>query len=175
MEICDEVTYPSILKLADSMNSQGVVRVDDKHQYDSAMAHLFSLFLVDKSTQFSQNRNIYAYGKSGQKVLIQPFCPGGGHTTVACKQLTGINTYVALADLLMGAPLPTPVFDDNKAILYGGILYQTSGILRRVCGMQVVEQQPGLIELVTLGNPRGYSIDHATISTTPLCLFYLQW
>lgn len=249
MAVCDEISYPCILKLADSMNSQGVIRVNNSDEYHSASQHLFSLFAADND--FNRDRNVYAYGQHGAKVLIQPFCrdeeigidllyrhgeavvlgifekcpsqgpyfaemysvfpsslddktlsaacelakkalfalgatvgaahveirfdqgkpyvlevglrPGGGYTAIACEQLSGINTYRALAALLTGAPLPQPMLPIDAAVLYGGILYQQSGILRQVRGMDYFEQLPGLADLVTLAVPgdRVMTMPHA--------------
>ncbi|MFT6897250.1 MAG: biotin carboxylase [Paraglaciecola sp.] len=251
MDIVPQMAYPSILKLADSMNSQGVIRVNDDSQYQTGMAHLFSLFDANKNTDFAQDRNIYAYGKAGKKVLIQPFLsdeevgidllykhgeiailgifekspsngpyfaekysvyptslnptkldhalklaktsllaldvsvgaahveirfandtpyvleiglrPGGGYTAIACEQLSGINIYAALADLLMGGALPKPQIADNLAVLYGGVAYEQSGTLTHINGIEAITEQPGLVDHVFLAKVGDlvYTMPHA--------------
>ncbi|MCJ8270508.1 MAG: ATP-grasp domain-containing protein [Psychrosphaera sp.] len=237
--LAEQLTFPGILKLTDSMNSQGVIRVNDTAQFDEGISHLFSLFDENRRADFALDRNIYAYGKTEGKVLFQPFCadeeigidllyrhgettvlgifekcpssgpyfaemysvfptslnqqqlseavelakkavfaldvalgaahveirfnqgkpyvleiglrPGGGYTAIACEQMSGINTYAALADILMGGALPQPDFSQCSAMLYGGILYPQSGVLQQVNGMDNFSSRPGLVDLVTLG------------------------
>ena len=239
----DSVPFPAILKLADSMNSQGVIRVNNSEQYKVAMDQLFSMFNQQSTNDFSQDRNIYAYGKSGGKVVIQPFLadeeigidllycgekttmlgifekspsvgpyfaeqysvyptslssqqihdacelakqtvfalgatvgaahveirfsqgrpyvleaglrPGGGYTAIACEKLTGINTYVALAELLANGDIPKNCLDEATtrqpdSVLYGGILYDQSGVLTSVSGDEKIAQRDEVLDWVCL-------------------------
>lgn len=68
--------YPVVLKLADSMNSQGVVKVADRREYGEAIERLLSL--LDRPRDFDPqvDRNRWVYGQSDIKIIAQEFCSG---------------------------------------------------------------------------------------------------
>jgi S-sulfo-L-cysteine synthase (3-phospho-L-serine-dependent) len=74
--IAREIGFPAVIKLADSMNSQGVTRVGSYDECGPAIADLRNL--LDRPWEFDtrHDRNRVAYGRGGVRVIAQPFCAG---------------------------------------------------------------------------------------------------
>jgi glutathione synthase/RimK-type ligase-like ATP-grasp enzyme len=66
----------AVLKLSDSMNSQGVVRVQSQAMCEQAIAQFTTMLHRSRSVEHALDRNRYAYGRSGIQVLIQEYCHG---------------------------------------------------------------------------------------------------
>jgi len=75
-EIKKHIGLPAVIKLTDSMNSQGVIKVDDRNSYSLALKQLNTLLArpLDYSTALDRNR--IAYGKSEVGFMAQSFCEG---------------------------------------------------------------------------------------------------
>lgn len=71
-----EIGYPAIIKLSDSMNSQGVTRVDDDDQCTAALRDHANLLERPKDFDSRQDRNRIAYGQGGVRLVAQPFYAG---------------------------------------------------------------------------------------------------
>lgn len=67
---------PFVVKLTDSMNSQGVVKVESRHDYAAAIYMLNSLLNEAKWTTNDDNRNRLAYGMARESIIAQEYCEG---------------------------------------------------------------------------------------------------
>lgn len=233
-----ELGYPAIVKLADSMNSQGVARVDDEAACASEIRGLLGLLSRPRDVDALLDRNRLAYGQGQVRIIAQSFCegselnvdllfdadshrvlgvfekaqssgpyfpehmsvsptsltsrqehdvcdlslaavralglglgaahveiryadgqprvlevgarPGGGLTVDAVQSLTGLHPVVELARLLLGGPLPPLRSDPGRAVLYGGKVYDRSGLLRRVDGVEHARALEGISNFTQL-------------------------
>lgn len=66
----------AVLKLTDSMNSQGVVRVQNQAMCEQAIKQFAAMLQRSRSVAHALDRNRYAYGRSGVQILIQEYCHG---------------------------------------------------------------------------------------------------
>lgn len=66
----------AVLKLSDSMNSQGVVRVQNQAMCEQAIEQFAAMLQRSRSVAHALDRNRYAYGRSGVQILIQEYCHG---------------------------------------------------------------------------------------------------
>jgi S-sulfo-L-cysteine synthase (3-phospho-L-serine-dependent) len=75
-EIEANIGYPAIIKLVDSMNSQGIIKVANRHEYLNAIERLLQMLQrpFDLSQQVDRNR--LAYGTSDIKIIAQQYCSG---------------------------------------------------------------------------------------------------
>jgi hypothetical protein len=65
-----------IIKLVDSMNSQGVIAVETKQECIDAVNGLYRMTDQPVEVDLKTDRNRYAYGNSGLKLMVQQFCDG---------------------------------------------------------------------------------------------------
>lgn len=72
---CKELLGESfILKISDSMNSQGVVKIRSQEDFEKYKEILFSYIQRDKGV--SNDRNVFSYGKTKTKLIAQKLCEG---------------------------------------------------------------------------------------------------
>ncbi len=255
-----EIGFPAVLKLADSMNSQGVILVKNDDEFTSALNELNSL--INRPTNFNLevDRNRNAYARSAIKIIAQEFCegaevsvdilcnngdyqvvglfektlskgpyfaetmsihptslgterdkemgdlaikalqalnfksgvahieirdakngpklleaglrPGGAYTVMAIEHLYNINLYVMLLKIHLGLPLdeikPSP-----SAMLYGGIVYQQSGVLKTIQGTEVFNNLHGLLDVKILNNPGDIVIAMPNSAQPHFCYYLL--
>lgn len=65
-----------ILKLVDSMNSQGVVAVGSPSECSEAIERLVNMTRQSVSMDLKLDRNRFAYGRSNLKLMAQAYCEG---------------------------------------------------------------------------------------------------
>jgi len=70
------IGYPAIVKLADSMNSQGVIKVTSRDSYLRAIERLVKMLQRPINLDLQIDRNRLAYGTSDIKIIAQEYCPG---------------------------------------------------------------------------------------------------
>ncbi|WP_069470633.1 ATP-grasp domain-containing protein [Candidatus Marithrix sp. Canyon 246] len=70
------IGLPAVIKLTDSMNSQGVIKVDDHKSYSLALKQLNTLLSRPLHYNSALDRNRIAYGKSKVSFMAQSFCKG---------------------------------------------------------------------------------------------------
>jgi len=75
-EIENHIGYPAIIKLADSMNSQGVIKVTSKEDYLKEVENLLKMLNRPINLDLQTDRNRLAYGTSPIKIIAQEYCPG---------------------------------------------------------------------------------------------------
>jgi len=75
-EIQKHIGLPAVIKLTDSMNSQGVIKVDDRKSYSLALKQLNTLLSRPLHYNSALDRNRIAYGKSDVSFMAQSFCEG---------------------------------------------------------------------------------------------------
>ncbi|GEM_PF-1603355 len=75
-EIEAHLGYPAMVKLADSMNSQGVIKVTSRDDYKMAVKRLLKMLARPIDSDLQTDRNRLAYGTSDLKIIAQEFCPG---------------------------------------------------------------------------------------------------
>ncbi len=75
-EIETSIGYPAIIKLADSMNSQGVIKVTSRDEYLDAIQNLLKMLARPVDLELQTDRNRLAYGNSQIKIIAQEYCPG---------------------------------------------------------------------------------------------------
>lgn len=105
------------------------------------------------------------------RVLEAGLRPGGGYTADAIEALCGVHPAVELAGLLMGAPLPVSP-TQRGAVLYGGVLHRSTGILRSVTGLETLTSVPGLVKHAILHRPGDY-VSAPPNSAQPHYMYYL--
>ena len=104
-------------------------------------------------------------------VLEAGLRPGGGYTADAIEALYGVHPALELASLLLGAPLPASP-TRRGAVLYGGVLNPSNGILRTVGGLEALTTTPGLVKHVILHQP-GDFVSAPPESAQPHYMYYL--
>lgn len=65
-----------VIKLSDSMNSQGVIAVADERQYQAALARLYGLIAQSTAVDPLKDRNRFAYGHGSLRMIAQAYCEG---------------------------------------------------------------------------------------------------
>ncbi|MDP3705154.1 MAG: ATP-grasp domain-containing protein [Legionellaceae bacterium] len=106
-----ELGYPAILKLADSMNSQGVILVKNDDEFNSAFTQLNNLVNSPADRSYSIDRNRNAYGRSTIKIMAQSFCEGAEVSVdVLC------NGDYQVVGLFEKAHSPGPYFAETMSI-----------------------------------------------------------
>lgn len=249
----------AVIKLVDSMNSQGVVRVRNQQACEQALTELNGMLHSAIDIDLLRDRNRFAYGRGEVKLFVQEYCdgsevgidiiidgsesymlgvfekapaegpcfaeslsvwptslgaaveselgslavaavralgvttgaahveirlsqggarvlevglrPGGAYTVKAAEHLTGVNSYRWLAATLAGEPLPLPTAPSG-AVLYGGIVYPSSGMLSRADGLDVFDGLEGLLDLQVLNHP-GDQVYALPRSAQPHFCYYL--
>jgi len=71
-----ELGLPLVVKMADSMNSQGVIKVQNEQEYIDAIYTLKSLLNEGRLGTRRDNRNRLAYGTSDVSIIAQEYCEG---------------------------------------------------------------------------------------------------
>jgi S-sulfo-L-cysteine synthase (3-phospho-L-serine-dependent) len=106
------IGYPAIIKLADSMNSQGVIKVNSRNEYFNAVEHLLKMLHrpVDLDRQIDRNR--LAYGSSEIKIIAQQYCPG---VEVGVDCIVANDTY-QIFGVFEKAPATGPYFAESMSI-----------------------------------------------------------
>ena len=113
---------PFIVKMADSMNSQGVIKVTSPEDFAYALRVISSLFGEPLDVQQHTNRNRVAYGQAEVSIIAQEYCAGteynidliyrdGAHSVVLVfeKDEMGGQTFGEKASFY--PPLPSPGSD----------------------------------------------------------------
>ncbi|MBC6417830.1 MAG: ATP-grasp domain-containing protein [Prochloron sp. SP5CPC1] len=111
------------------------------------------------------------FTEDGPKVLEAGLRPGGAYTVAAVEYLTGINSYGALLDVLLGNNIGT-VKINSKAVLYGGITIPKSGVIQSARGLEVFDQVSGLLDVQVL-NKIGDKVYALPESAQPHFAYYL--
>ena len=75
-EVSKELGSPIIVKLTDSMNSQGVMKVSSEETYLEAISELTKLIEQPDSLDYSIDRNRVAYGRSDVSIIAQEYVSG---------------------------------------------------------------------------------------------------
>ncbi len=75
-DVTMELGCPVIIKLADSMNSQGVIKVDSEETFQKALYELTKLIEQPETLDYSIDRNRVAYGKSSVNIIAQEYLSG---------------------------------------------------------------------------------------------------
>jgi biotin carboxylase len=258
-KIEEHLGYPAVLKLSDSMNSQGVIKIENRSEYLEGIERLLKMLERPVDCDLTVDRNRLAYGRSDVKVIAQEYCPGlevgvdllvtenhryvlgifekapatgpcfaesmsvfptslgssgeeaigkiaieaaltlglklgsahveirfnskgpcvleaglrpgGAYTVMATEFLTGVNIYTKLVELFLGKD-PEIGRKSEKAALYGGVVYQKSGILKEVKGLEVLKDIPGIIDYQVLNHP-GDPVFALPESAQPHFVYYL--
>lgn len=259
---CESLGTPFVVKLTDSMNSQGVVKVESRQDYATAMYMLNSLLNEAKGTASEDNRNRLAYGVARESIIAQEYCegdefnvdvlykdgvyvplltfqkakmdrnyfgekasfypplvnkevitlvenaasravsalgasvgsahvevkyvhgrgpvvieaglrPGGGFTTQAASIYYGINFYKEIADLMMGGEVKNyELKDKDRAVLYGGKLFDKSGRFEELIGTELLDQTAEIRKYVVLAK-RGDKVRALPKSAQPHSVYYV--
>lgn len=237
------IIFPCVLKLTESMNSQGIFKIESIEQLNDAIWHVKKLLQQDEIIGVDINRNRFAYGESEVKVIVQEYCegkefaidliyaegrlyiagvfeklnqhgpyfpehasisptslseiefdsvktlainaisslgdfpgtahvevrfsngqpkllevglrPGGGYTVNAIEYLTTHNMYQQLLNLYLNMPVET-CYDTNKSVLYGGVVYSSSGDLTSVSGVEILKSESSIKEYIILNSVGDY-------------------
>ncbi|MBZ4418399.1 ATP-grasp domain-containing protein [Myxococcus sp. RHSTA-1-4] len=107
-----ELGFPAIVKLADSMNSQGVGLVRDRQEYAAYREVLRTMLSRPVDIDIQSDRNRLAYGRGAVKVLAQEFCRG---SEVNVDILMGGGEYV-VAGIFEKAPAMGPWFAETMSV-----------------------------------------------------------
>ncbi|NER25549.1 MAG: ATP-grasp domain-containing protein [Symploca sp. SIO1C2] len=111
-EIENHIGYPAIIKLADSMNSQGVIKVTSKDDYLKEVENLLKMLNRPINLDLQTDRNRLAYGTSPIKIIAQEYCPG---TEVAVDCLVTPEKSQVLG-IFEKAPATGPYFAEKMSI-----------------------------------------------------------
>ncbi|WP_416398892.1 ATP-grasp domain-containing protein [Allohahella sp. A8] len=261
-EILDsELDGKGVIKLVDSMNSQGVIAAHSRETCREGVLKLLQMTHQSLDVDLSIDRNRFAYGRSALKLMVQHFCtgvevsvdvflmpdgddrvlailekapsagpyfaetasiwptslsaekeaqvstlairaarslglhegpahveirydhetptvleaglrPGGGYTVQLIERLRKSNVYVAQAQLALGEVIPPLYEPEKQALLFGGIIYRSSGVLSHVDGLDLFETIPELEQLVIL-NKVGDQVRAMPESAQPHYCYYL--
>ncbi len=250
-----------VIKLIDSMNSQGVIAVSTKEECKEAVNSLHKMTEQSVEVDSMIDRNRFAYGQSGLKLMVQHFCegvevsvdvflmpdgedrvlailekdpasgpyfaetasvwptsmspdreaevgalairaaralglkggaahveirytgdqpmvleaglrPGGGYTVQLIERLLDENVFVSQASLAVGHTIATNPCLDLPAVLFGGIKYPQSGVLKKIDGMDIFNELGHLEQLVIL-NETGDQVMAVPESAQPHFCYYL--
>ncbi|GHG66442.1 ATP-grasp domain-containing protein [Comamonas sp. JC664] len=107
-----ELGFPAIVKLADSMNSQGVGLVRNPREYDAYRDILRDMLSRPVDIDIQSDRNRLAYGRGEVKVIAQEFCKG---TEVNVDILMGGGEYTVVG-IFEKAPAMGPWFAETMSV-----------------------------------------------------------
>lgn len=110
--IKSQIVYPSVVKLADSMNSQGIIRVNSDSDFSVALNDLELLLNRPENISLQIDRNRNAYGRSAVKFIVQEFCEG---PEVSVDVICQNGNYYAVG-LFEKAPANGPYFAESMSI-----------------------------------------------------------
>lgn len=111
-EIETHIGYPAIVKLADSMNSQGVIKVKSKDEYLKAIDTLTMMLEKPVDLDLKIDRNRIAYGSSEIKIIAQEYCSG---IEVGVDCVVVDKDYIILG-MFEKAPATGPYFAESMSI-----------------------------------------------------------
>ncbi|EGJ31394.1 MULTISPECIES: ATP-grasp domain-containing protein [Moorena] len=111
-DIETHIGYPAMIKLADSMNSQGVIKVTSKDDYLDGIQHLLRMLERPVDLDLQTDRNRLAYGTSQIKIIAQEYCPGT-EVAVDCIVTQGKSQILGIFEK---APATGPYFAEKMSI-----------------------------------------------------------
>ncbi|MGP0172646.1 ATP-grasp domain-containing protein [Pseudomonas sp. NCHU5208] len=103
----------AVLKLVDSMNSQGVIAVTSEAQCCSAVEQLLDMVEQAVDVDAALDRNRFAYGHSSLKLIAQSFCEGAEVSVDVFLLPDGDDQVLAV---LEKAPAPGPYFAESASV-----------------------------------------------------------
>jgi len=106
------IGYPAIIKLADSMNSQGVIKVTSRDSYLREVERLVKMLQRPIDLDLQIDRNRLAYGTSDIKIIAQEYCPGI-EVGVDCIIVNGNSQILGVFEK---APATGPYFAESMSI-----------------------------------------------------------
>lgn len=75
-DVVEKLDGRAVIKLVDSMNSQGVALVRDEQEYRRTVERLLAMVSAERRVDASTDRNRFAYGRGDLKLIAQSFCAG---------------------------------------------------------------------------------------------------
>lgn len=102
----------AVVKLVDSMNSQGVVSFQTEQECCAAVKTLLTMTEQGLNTDASLDRNRFAYGQSTLKLILQEFCDG---TEVSVEVFLEKNGDDRVLAILQKAPSNGPYFAETAS------------------------------------------------------------
>ena len=106
------IGYPAIIKLADSMNSQGVIKVASRDSYQEAVNRLLKMLSRPVDVDLRTDRNRLAYGTSEVQIIAQEYC-SGIEVGVDCLVSQGSCQILGIFEK---APATGPYFAESMSI-----------------------------------------------------------
>lgn len=97
-QVCQRLGTRVVVKLSDSMNSQGVIAVSDAYQYRQALAALHELIQQTTDVDPLKDRNRFAYGHSSLQFIAQSFCEGREVSVDLLLQPDGTDQVLAVLE-----------------------------------------------------------------------------
>ncbi len=111
-EIENHIGYPAIIKLSDSMNSQGVIKVASRDDYLDGVQYLLKMLERPVDLDLKTDRNRLAYGTSEVKIIAQEYCTGT-EVAVDCIVTQGKCQILGIFEK---APATGPYFAEKMSI-----------------------------------------------------------
>jgi biotin carboxylase len=106
------IGYPAIIKLTDSMNSQGVIKVTSHDSYQEAVNRLLKMLSRPVDVDLQTDRNRLAYGTSEVQIIAQEYC-SGIEVGVDCLVTQGNCQILGIFEK---APATGPYFAESMSI-----------------------------------------------------------
>ncbi|MDK2802076.1 MAG: ATP-grasp domain-containing protein [Oscillospiraceae bacterium] len=178
--VCDgKVTYLGIFEKADT---KGPFFPESMSFYPSTLNDIQQKDIFDLSRRAVEAMQIIngiahieiRYKGDNPKLIDMGLRPGGAYTIRAIKELYNIDIILMVAKLMLESINPVNIkLKDDVAILYGGIIFGKSGIIKNIDGLSTISI-PDMKELRILSK-KGDRVVAPPFSSQPhLCYYYLQ-
>ena len=100
--------------------------------------------------------------------------PGGAYTIQAIEEITGVNVITQMADIFLKGICGKVEKKNNVSIIYGGIVFEESGKINRIEGLEGLEQIEGLRHFKQLVNIGDLVVSPPFSAQPHLCYYYIS-
>lgn len=116
-DIAEQLGGRAVIKLVDSMNSQGVALVANEDDYRRTVRRLLAMVADGRDADAGRDRNRFAYGRGELKLIAQSFC--GGAEVGVDVFLDGADSHVM--GIFEKQPSHGPFFAESMSISPTGL------------------------------------------------------
>ncbi|MEZ3515623.1 MAG: ATP-grasp domain-containing protein [Lachnospiraceae bacterium] len=100
--------------------------------------------------------------------------PGGAYTVQAIEEITGVNVIKQMTDIFLKGICGKVEKKNDVSIIYGGIVFEESGKINRIEGLEGLEQIEGLRHFKQLANVGDLVVSPPFSAQPHFCYYYIS-